>query len=256
METREAAVRQIPWEKLSPNNRQRVLQVVNRAAIFRRMPSRAIQCEPDFYRFLVENPDVVVGIWQVLGVTKIRLEPRGPNTFFLDDAAGTVAQLQYILGSPSCHVLYGEGQYSGPLMLRPLQGRCVIVVNSSYIREKDGTAYVSATLDLFVQVDRGGIELLTKALNPLFGTMAENNYRQTFAFLGALYRTAVVRGTALRHLASQAPNISPDVRDKFLTLVAEAGRRESARLQQGEDGTTGTETAEKPALVGETEVIR
>ncbi len=241
-----AAIEQIPWEKLSAPNRERVLEVVNRSAMFRRMPGRVIQCEPEFYQFLVENPNVVVGVWQVLGVTKMRLEPRGSDGYLMDDAAGTVAHLQYLLSSPNCHVVYAEGQYSGPLMLRPMQGRCVVVLNSTYLREKDGTAYVSADLDLFVQIDRAGLELLTKAMNPFFGAMAENNYRQTFAFLGSLYRTAAVRSTAMRRLADQLTSVPPPVRERFVSLIADAARRESENQIRDSDDMTGPELAETP----------
>lgn len=245
-DVKRAAIEQIPWEKLSPQYRERVLEVVNRSAMFRRMPSRIVQCEPDFYQFLVENPDVVVGIWQVLGVTKMRLERRADGDYFMDDAAGTLARLQYILVSPNCHVVYAEGQYSGPLMLRPVQGRCIVVLNSSYIREKNGTAYVSADLDLFVEIDRAGLELLTKAMNPFFGAMAENNYRQTFAFLGSLYRTAEVRGTAMRHLAGQLTKVSPTVREQFVQLIADATRRGSQDPLLNPENNPQPEVAETP----------
>lgn len=251
-----AAIEQIPWEKLSPPNRERVLEVVNRSAMFRRMPGRVIQCEPEFYQFLVENPNVVVGVWQVLGVTKMRLEPRGNDGYLMDDAAGTVAHLQYLLSSPNCHVVYAEGQYSGPLMFRPVQGRCVVVLNSTYLRENDGTAYVSADLDLFVQIDRAGLELLTKAMNPFFGAMAENNYRQTFAFLGSLYRTAAVRSTAMRRLAEQLTNVSPAVREQFASLIADAARRESENQTRESDSATGPEVAETPNQEGPVMRIR
>ncbi|NMC21412.1 MAG: hypothetical protein GYA33_13450 [Thermogutta sp.] len=245
-DVKRAAIGQIPWEKLAPQDRERVLEVVNRSAMFRRMPGRIIQCEPGFYQFLVENPNVVVGVWQVLGVTKMRLEPRENDGYLLDDAAGTVAHVKYVLNSPSCHVVYAEGQYSGPLMLRPLQGRCVVVLNSSYIREKDGTAYVSADLDLFLQIDRAGLELLAKAMNPFFGAMAESNYQQTFAFLGSLYRTAAVRSTAMRHLAGQLTNVSPTVREQFVSLIADAARRESEEQIRDSENATGPELAETP----------
>lgn len=245
---RRAAIEQIPWEQLSPWNRERVLEVVNRSAMFRRMPSRVIECEPEFYQFLVENPNVVVGVWQVLGVTKMRLEQRADGGYLMDDAAGTVAHLRYLLRSPNCHVVYGEGQYSGPFMLRPVQGRCVVVLNSTYIREDEGRAYVSAELDLFVQIDRAGLELLTKAMNPFFGAMAENNYRQTFAFLGSLYRTAAVRSTAMRYLAGQLTNVSPSVREQFVRLIADAAERASEEQIRNPEDERQPEIAETPSV--------
>jgi|GEM_PF-1213085 len=199
---KQEAVSRIPLDQLSPAWRSQVLDVVNHAAMFQVMHSPIIECEPDFYRFLVEHPEVIVAMWQALGITKLKLDVLGPRQYRLDDSAGTIAQVVYIYTGATQHVVYSEGSYSGPLMLRPVRGKVVVVLNSSFLREAGGTPYVSAQLDLYVQVEQAGMELLTRALHPLLGSMTENNYQQTMNFVGSVYRTARLRPVTLQRLTA------------------------------------------------------
>jgi len=222
-EEKQQAINRIPLTELDPAWRTRVLDVAARAALFRRMSSQMIECEPEFYRFLVEHPEVVVAMWQALGVTKLKLQIVGPQKYRLNDGAGTTAVVEYLYSSPNQHVVYSEGSYSGPLMLRPVEGRVLVVLTSNYLREATGTPYVSAQMDLFIQVDRAGIELITKALHPLLGGMAETNYQQTMAFVGSVYRTAVVRPQSLERLASQLTQLEGNTQQDFLNWIARIG---------------------------------
>lgn len=222
-EEKQQAINRIPVSELDPAWRPRVLDVASRAALFRQMTSQMIECEPEFYRFLVEHPEVVVAMWQSLGVTKLRLQMLGPQRYRLNDGAGTTAVVEYLYCSPNQHIVYSEGAYSGPLMLRPVEGRVLVVLTSHYLRETGGTPYVSAQMDLFIQVDRAGIELITKALHPLLGGMAETNYQQTMAFVGSVYRTAIVRPQSLHRLASQLTQLEPATQQTFLTWINRIG---------------------------------
>lgn len=216
---RQEAINRIPLAELSPTWQARVLEVVNNAALFQVMTSPIIECEPQFYRFLVEHPEVIVGMWQALGITKLKLEALGEKQYRLDDSAGTVAQVVYIYTGPTQHVAYAEGTYSAPLLIRPVRGKAVVVLNSSYLREAQGTPYVSASLDLYVHVEQAGVELLTRALHPLLGSMTETNYQQTMLFVGSVYRTAKLRPVALQRLTADLDRVDAQTRQEFADWI-------------------------------------
>ena len=222
-ERKQQAINRIPTAEIDPVWRAQVLEVAARAALFQQMSSQMFECEPGFYRFLVEHPEVVVAMWQSLGITKLKLQVLGPQKYRLDDGAGTTAVVEYLYSSPTQHVVYSEGSYSGPMMLRPLQGRVLAVLTANYLRETTGTPYVSVQMDLFIQVDRAGVELITKALHPLLGGMAETNYQQTMAFVGSVYRTAVVRPQSLQRLAGQLTQLDPATQETFLAWINRIG---------------------------------
>ncbi len=70
---RASAVQSIPFDKLDVASRSKINSVISNASIYRRMPTRTVNCDPDLYLFLVRHPDVVVNIWEILGVAQMQL---------------------------------------------------------------------------------------------------------------------------------------------------------------------------------------
>src|SRR3984893_14739759 len=71
---RDEAVKSIPFDKLSGEMRTRVSTVINNISVYRRLPTQSIDCDPDLFVFLVRNPEVIVDIWRVMGITNMTLE--------------------------------------------------------------------------------------------------------------------------------------------------------------------------------------
>src|SRR5262245_19827523 len=66
---RDDAARLIPFDKLDPAVAAKVKSVVANPTIFRRMPTQVFDCDPKMYVFLLRNPEVIVNIWQLMGIT-------------------------------------------------------------------------------------------------------------------------------------------------------------------------------------------
>ena len=230
---RRDAIRAMPLEKLDAQDKARVESVLADVSIFRRMPVKVVDCDPDLYLFLVRHPDVVVNMWEVLKVSKLQLRQTGPAHFQIAEASGTTADLEILYSSPDTHLIYGEGTYRGPLLARPVKGRGVLLLKSGYVRETDGRYYVTSRLDSFVAIEPGAVELITKAAHPLFGKTADNNFSQTVAFLGALSRTIEINNRGAQRLATQLLRVQPEVRDRFAELAAGiAARAATAAARQ------------------------
>ena len=151
-----------------------------------------VSCDPDLYLFVVRHPDVVVNIWEVLGVSQLQLRQSGTDRFRVDEKEGTTAAMEFLYHDRQTHVIYGDWRYSGPLMVRPVNGRCLGILKTGYLRDNDGHCYVTSRLDAFLSVEPGGVELLTKVFHPLVEKTADANFTQTVAFVGSLSRTAEV----------------------------------------------------------------
>src|SRR5690606_15706171 len=65
---RQDAIDSIPFERLEDGARRKVMAVTSSTAIYRRLPTVVFECDPTLYRFLVDHPDLVVNIWEVLGI--------------------------------------------------------------------------------------------------------------------------------------------------------------------------------------------
>lgn len=63
-QARDEATRAMPLSKIPAPKRSQVATIVNGSTLFRRMPTQVIECDPSFYTFMVENPDVIVSVWR------------------------------------------------------------------------------------------------------------------------------------------------------------------------------------------------
>lgn len=225
---RDSAVQAIPVEKLDAESRAKVASVLSRVSLFRRMPIGVVNCDPDLYLFMVRNPDVVVNIWEVLKISRLKLRQLGPQAYRVTDSAGTLATVEFLYRSHDTHVIYAEGSYDGPLAARPVNGRCLMVLKTGYVRETDGRYYITSRLDTFMAVEPGGVELLAKTFHPLVGKVADNNFLQSVGFLGSLSRTAEVNARGVQLLAAKLAYVEPGLRQRLAELAAGIARKSTA----------------------------
>jgi hypothetical protein len=217
---RRDAIRSIPLDKLSDEDRAKVEGVLSNVSVFRRMPVRVVDCDPQFYLFLIRHPDVVVNIWEVFKISQLKLRETGDGQFQVVESAGASATIRYVYQSHNTQVIYGEGVYKGPLLSRPVKGRGVLLLKTGYVRETNGRYYVTSRMDGFLSIEPAGAELVTKTMSPVIGKTVDNNFTQTLAFIGSLSRTAEVNSRGVQRLGQQLMHVPPDVREQFVELAA------------------------------------
>jgi hypothetical protein len=225
---RHEAAQSIPFEKLTPQGRANVKAVLGNVTIFRRLPTRTVDCDPELYLFLIRHPDVVVNIWEALKLSQLQLKQVGPDKFRAVEQDGTTISFEYLYKSHDMHVVYAEGTYTGTLLQRPVKGACLAVVRSGYVRETDGRYYVTTRMDSFLSVEPGAVEIVAKTLQPIAAKIADSNFTQTIAFLGSLSRTAEVNPAGVQRLASRLNNVAPEMREQFAIVAGKTAERAAA----------------------------
>jgi hypothetical protein len=240
-----AAVQSIPMDRLDAQSRAKVSAVVSDVTIYRRMPTQVIQCDPELYLFLVRHPDVVVNIWEVLGVTQLKVRQTGPETFQVADGVGTQSMIQFLYRTHDTHLIYAEGRSDGPLFTKQVRGRGLLLLKTGYIREPDGRYYITNRLDTFLQLEPGGVELLTKTFQPLVGKVADSNFVQTAGFLGSLSKTAEANSRGVQRLAGRLEHVQPEVRQEFAAISLRIAQK-AADLAAAKPGGQEPRVASRP----------
>jgi hypothetical protein len=225
---RRNAVQSIPYDKLDADSRSKVDAVLSSASIFRRLPTRTVNCDPDLYLFLVCHPDVVVNIWELLGVAQIQLRQTDIDAFRMAEPEGTVASLEFLYHSRDLHIIYGKWTYTGPLLSRKINGHCLAILRSSYAKDANGKYYVTARMDGFLSVESGAADLAARTLQPLMVANIDNNFIQTVAFLGSLSKTAEVNPQGMQRLADRLTNVQQPARQQLGEVVYSVARRAAA----------------------------
>ncbi len=228
---RHQAEKTIPWNELTPEATAKLRRVLQDTTVFRRMPEETIECDPDLFVFLVRHPEVVVNIWQHMGITRCTLKRTKPFEMEASDGAGTKSRVELVYGSRNLHVLYAEGSYSGTLVTKPVNGQCVMILRSRVQPGQPASpaqTRITGTMDVFLKIDHAGAEVVAKALSPVVGRTVDNNFTQTMKFVEQIAKVARVNSDGMQRLALQLDQLDRNVRDRFALLTARIGRNEPA----------------------------
>lgn len=231
---REEALRAMPFNQLTHGARAKANGVLQKLSLYRRLPTKTIDCDPDLYAFLVRHPEVVVNIWRVMGITQMQLDRVDATRYKVADGQGTTGQMEYLYASGGLSLIYSEGTYDGPLYPRTVRGKCLILLRTSHRREANGRYTVVGRLDTFLAVDNLGVEVLAKTFQPLVGKAADHNFTETADFVATISRTAETNEGGLLRLGRKLTGIDAETRERFLELVSAIPQRAAAAADTGD----------------------
>ena len=226
--TSEAAQREamqaIPLKNIHPRYRKSVHKVLTDSSLFRRMPTQMVDCDPKMFTYLMKNPEMLVEMWQQMGISRVTLKRTGANTFSLADGAGTTGNL--ILVEQQCDgdaqnriVMYAEGAYDGKPFKRPVHAQCVLLLRSGSMQETNGRDYVACRLDSFVRIERTSLELFAKALHPWVGKTADANFADTISFISNLSQAAEQKPATIERLVNSLPRVTEGRQQQMVRLA-------------------------------------
>jgi hypothetical protein len=227
--TREDASRSIPFAQLEPTLAPRVQRVVKSPSIFRRLPVQVIHCDPRMYHFLLNNPEVIVNIWQVMGITKVQMTRTGPISYEANDGAGASGTVHVAYSDRDTQVIYCEGVYDGPMFPKPMRAQCALLIKATYTQQPTGGYLVTTRCDAFIHLDNVGLELLAKTFQPMVNKSADINFIETASFVSMVSRTSEQKPQGMQKFANKLQNVSPEVRTQFVEVAQQVAHRKHQR---------------------------
>ena len=234
---RAAGINAIPFAEINANAQKRIKEVVNRPSFYRRLPVQSIDADPEYFRLLVRRPELIVSIWQLMGVTKMSAERTGPFSIKTNDGGGTISDLELIYGNDKLHVFYGNGSYTGPMLKQKLSGRCVIVLQTQATETSTGYNLTNV-LDVYLRVDNTTASIITRTIQPIVGSTADHNFTESLKFVQRLNQSTRANGPGVKGMGRKL-DIDAQVRKDFESVVDRVFERaiqKSQRLLRG--GTT------------------
>lgn len=244
-------VQTIPWQSFDQETREQVQQLTKTGAIFRRMPAQVFPCDPRLFDFMLANPELLVNIWEVMGISQVALSRVAPDEYTASDGAGTRCTMRVVHRSREQQIVLAEGVYEGPAFPKAIHGRCLLVLRSAYLQETDGRDYVTARLDAFIDFDQAGLDLIAKTLQPWIGRIADYNFSETVGFVGSLSRTAEVNPLGVQRLSTRLNRVDPEVAARFGDLSLDIARLAAERQAGSVEAVS--RVARAPATAGQVE---
>lgn len=247
---RDEAVRAVPWKLMSPAGRQTAQSVINNTSIYRRLPTRIIDCDPDLFTFLLQHPEVVIDTWRVMGISQVALDRAPDGIYRGTDGAGTTGTVRYLFsnwgeGGRNIAVVYADGAYQGPPFVTPLKAQTIMLLRSGAMRETNGRHYITVKIDSFVRIEQLGIEIIAKTVQPWIAKTADQNLIETLTFVSNFSRTAEKNPQGMKRLASRLNALDEPTRNELVTLCFRTAERYA---QRDEATRTGAIAAKNPAL--------
>jgi len=225
------AINAIPMARLTPAAQQRILAITNRPTIYRHLGQQTIHCDTDLFMFIVRNPEVLIGVWDLMEITEVKTRRLDPFKLRAVDGSGTDCTIDLVYGDPAIHVYVADGFYDGKLTTNVINGKGVFILRSSYKVDIEGNPIVEGALDCFVQVEHLAADLIMRTFGPLIGRTADHNFAETARFIDQLGTSAAQNPLAMEELAMRLPQVSDPSRKQFATLIRQAGDRQQARAR-------------------------
>lgn len=226
------ALRGIPYRQLDEATQAKVAGVVQNPSLFRRLPVQVIDCDQEMYQFLIGNPEVVVGIWQLMGITTVNVNRLNERQLHADDGAGTVTDIHVAYADDNTRLLIADGYYEGPMAPGRINAQCVLLLKSGFTRTDHGRDFVSNRLDVFVKFESKGADILAKTLHPFIGKTADHNFTESTAFLAKISKNSEENLPAMQQLAQRLSMLRPEVQQEFTEVVSRVHSRSLASRQK------------------------
>jgi hypothetical protein len=177
------ALSRLPLDELTEEQRRRVNEVLEHRGMFRRLPAISIDADPEVYNHLTHNPESVVGIWRVLGISKFTMQQTGPTEWYGDAGDGSTGTIDVLTRSPNRHLLLCTGKYKSPLLARPIEATAIMHLQTQYQQGEDLQPKVVHGLDLFVMFPSHTIDTVARVIAPVSHMIADRNFRELSLFV-------------------------------------------------------------------------
>jgi hypothetical protein len=228
--SREEALAAVPMNRLTPTAQKRIQAITSRPTLYRHLGQQSIECDTDLFLCVVRNPEILVGIWDLMEITTVKTQRLDAFQLRAIDGSGTDCTVDLVYGDPAIHVYVADGFYDGKLTAGVVPGKGVFILRSRYSVDASGNSVVDGTLDCFVQVDHLAADLIIRTFGPLIGRTADNNFAETAKFIDQLGTTARRNPAALEELALRLPQVSDPTRQRFATLIRQSAERHHSRV--------------------------
>ena len=230
------AIRSIPLAKLDASGRAKVAAVLDNVTVFRRMPVRVVSCDRDLYLFVVRHPDVVVNIWEVLGVGQLHLGQTGPDRFHVEGKRkGPRQRCSFFTSTHDTHLIYGDWKYTGrSRWAERSSGRCLAILKRTDTSATgDGRSFISSHLDAFLNVkERAGVRTAHPDISTPWWQKRPTPTSRRRLLLSAVCRTAEVNSRGFQRLAGRLNHVEPEVRQQLADIAADMAKKPSIASQR------------------------
>ncbi len=234
---RRRAEEALPLQQMAESDQLAIQKSLQSTTLYRRLPVELFACDGDLLAFSLDKPEAIVDIWRLLGISRLSLDPTGPDQWQFSDGYGTVGQLRLAYREQRQNggmlVFHGKGAYTGPLSPKNLTGGCVLMVRYREAEPTvDGRLRQAIQVDAFLDMDGIGLEIVTRTLQPLIARSAAANLHEICLFMASLSDAAASNPEGVARLADRLTRTVPIDRQALAAIARETAQRQKYYRQK------------------------
>ncbi len=234
---RRRAEEALPLHKMAKSDQLAIKKSLQSTTLYRRLPVELFACDGNLLGFSLDKPEAIVDIWRLLGISRLSLDPTGPDQWQFADGYGTVGQLRLAYRERRKNggmlVFHGKGAYTGPLSPKKLTGGCVLMVRYREAEPTvDGRLRQAIQVDAFLDMDGIGLEIVTRTLQPLIARSAAANLHEICLFMASLSDAAASNPEGVARLADRLTRTVPIDRQTLAAIARETAQRQKYYRQK------------------------
>ena len=180
---RKQAIKEIPYRKLSSKNLKIIKDVIGDYSQYRRLPKVCFETHISSYDFFTTNPDIAVGTWRALNISKMKLWEEPGGKFACNGGEGTVGELIYLLNEKKIKIVYSHGSFKSPLVPVTFKAKCIFILHAEHKTKENGLNFVTHHADVFVSFPNMAIENAARLITPISNMIADRNFREVSLYL-------------------------------------------------------------------------
>ena len=199
-------------------------EVIRDHTFHRQGDSDTFPCPASLYLSLLNEPALTVALWKDLGDSPVQLQKVAANRFEGTDGSGSTATWEFVLRSPRLHVLLAYLNYVSPHGNARVDARIVLVVNSSFLRDKNQESFVQHNVDAYVKVDSKGWKTVARTMRPVVERILEEQVKEAGFLVSLMSRLVQTYPNWASEVVAGHPAIDVAAKQRFCTVVAQTRR--------------------------------
>ena len=209
--------RLIPWERLDEESFALARDVVGQALVFRQVDGIAFRSRKEVYDYLIQHMDFAADVARMLRVGKYRIR-RTSVGFQADDGHGAHGFLKPLYDDGDRRVFYLQGRYDPPI-LPSIEGRLVLVLETSYTQAPDGENYAEMRVAGYLRLDSVLAEVIATVAQSFSEEMVRKKVTRFFRDVARVSRRAYDDPEGLLEELDRHPEFEAERVDEFRRVL-------------------------------------
>ncbi|MCA8986978.1 MAG: hypothetical protein KDA78_05025 [Planctomycetaceae bacterium] len=234
-EWKESGLQRLQQIRLTSSGRKTAQKVCDEMSLYRHLPEVRFEIDPETYDYFIGNPDLVVSMWQAMGISAIGLKQVSQYQYQMNNTDGTDCKFFYLKRSQNANVVYCQGKFQSPVLKNPIEAEGVVCVYTKFEKHPDGTTFALHSADAFIAFENGAIETAAKLTSPISNYIADRNFQEISLFMHSMHLSMARQPSWVQELTGRIEPVMPERAQEFDQLTLEVYKRNQARLAQSLD---------------------